>query len=97
MISVIVAIFLVVSIGLCSIMQPNSHASFYVEQDISADRKTLRFVTDRTENVLDGWRGREMNSEPARVHGGVSTGHSTRLMLHYSIATLQPIPFLLRT
>ncbi len=31
----------------------------YVEQEISADGKTLRFETERIENIPDGWRGRE--------------------------------------
>ena len=31
----------------------------YVEQEITADGKTLRFVTERIENIPDGWRGRE--------------------------------------
>ena len=29
----------------------------YVEQEITADGKTLRFVTERIENIPDGWRG----------------------------------------
>ena len=31
----------------------------YVEQEGSADGKTLIFVTDRIENIPDGWRARE--------------------------------------
>jgi len=31
----------------------------YIEQEISADGKTMRFVTERIENIPDGWRGRE--------------------------------------
>ena len=31
----------------------------YVEQEISPDGKTLRFITERIENIPDGWRGRE--------------------------------------
>ena len=31
----------------------------YVEQEISADGKTMRFVTEGIENIPDGWQGRE--------------------------------------
>ncbi len=31
----------------------------YVQQETSADGKTLIFVTDRIENIPDGWRARE--------------------------------------
>ena len=31
----------------------------YVEQEISPDGKRMRFVTERIENIPDGWRGRE--------------------------------------
>jgi hypothetical protein len=31
----------------------------YVQQEISADGKTLIFATDRIENIPDGWRARE--------------------------------------
>ena len=31
----------------------------YVQQESSADGKTLIFVTDRIENIPEGWRARE--------------------------------------
>jgi hypothetical protein len=36
-----------------------SFVNEYVEQEITADGKTLRFITERIENIPDGWRGLE--------------------------------------